>query len=612
MHDELNPKLPNRDVLNVGFNSPTDIFVIDSNVWTGPDFTRAYDLKTGKPTVTLSGKRGKVGMSHLRCYRNKASSNYMFTNRDGIEVIHKEKGWQVNNSWVRGTCQYGIMPANGYLYAPPDACRCHPKTKLQGLNVLSSRYPNSVNGKPVSAEGRLTAGHAYKKQESAAVTVGDWTMFRSDPRRSGAVTTDIPARVEAKWSAEVGGKLTQPVSAWGKLFVASIDAHTVYALDASGGKQLWNYSADGRINSAPTLFKGLVIFGSADGHVYAVDQESGQLAWRFHAAPEKHLISIHGQPESSWPVQGSVLLHDDELVFTAGRSSYLDGGLYFYRLDPVTGEMLDTSIICHLDPVTGKQKGAEVARSFDSAGTQADIMSSDGNTVYIKHMGFNKSGKAAKSTQDHLFCGTGLLGEEWFVRTFWVYGTETGAGYFRWANMNGRGKYAPPAGRILSFRDNIVFGYGRIKHESGWAGHRNEAYHLFSSNREVGPAIEAPEPPQTGKKKSSPRKVTNFTWSHQYPLIVRAMVLTNEKLVIAGVPDLFKKNEQRLMYDNPQESLEALKGNRGSYLCIVSSTDGKELSKTEISSSPVFDGMSAANGRLYLSLKDGSVVCLGE
>jgi len=61
-----------------GYNSPTDLFVIDSNVWTGPDFTRAYDLKTGAPTVTLPGRRAAVGMSHPRCYRNKASSNYIF------------------------------------------------------------------------------------------------------------------------------------------------------------------------------------------------------------------------------------------------------------------------------------------------------------------------------------------------------------------------------------------------------------------------------------------------------------------------------------------------------------------------------------------------------
>jgi outer membrane protein assembly factor BamB len=589
------------------YNSPVDLFVIDSEVWVGPRFTDAYDLKSGKVNRQFKENRDVVGMVHARCYRNKATSKYILTGRDGVEFIDTHKGWIGNNSWLRGTCQYGIMPANGLLYIPPDACACHPKTKLQGFNAVSSQLPESTTGKPIKADGRLLKGPAYGKTSGSAPSALDWPMYRSDPERSGLVKTDLSDNLKCTWTVELGGKLTQAVTAWGKVFVASTHAHTVYAIDAVTGKILWSHSAEGRVDSAPSLFRGLVIFGSADGYVYAVDHQSGKLAWRFCAAPEKRMISINGQLESSWPVHGSVLVHDDELVFTAGRSTYLDGGLYFYRLNPVTGEMLATSIISHIDPVTNKQTGFERKRSFDSEGTLSDIMSSDGKTIYVKHMGFDKNGKEVREKSPHLFTGTGFLGEEWFVRTFWIFGTQTGAGYFRWANMQSGNSEIAPAGRILSFNSKYVFGYGRTKHEGSWTGHRADDYHLFSSVK-VYPITPKKEGP-AGKRAKPVKAEKTFRWSRQYPLIVRSMVLANDKLIVAGVPDLRKKNAVCLLYDNPKESLEALEGKHGVYIWIVSAEDGKQMSQIKLDGVPVFDGMAVANNKVFVSLKNGKLVC---
>ena len=71
----------------------------------------------------------------------------------------------------------------------------------------------------------------------------------------------------------------------GKLFVSSVNAHTVYALEAGSGKQLWSFTAGGRVDSPPTIWQGRVLFGSADGHVYQLRAGDGALVWRFRAAP---------------------------------------------------------------------------------------------------------------------------------------------------------------------------------------------------------------------------------------------------------------------------------------------------------------------------------------
>ena len=42
------------------------------------------------------------------------------------------------NNWVRGICQYGIMPANGFVYLPSHNCSCYPEAKLFGMWTLKS------------------------------------------------------------------------------------------------------------------------------------------------------------------------------------------------------------------------------------------------------------------------------------------------------------------------------------------------------------------------------------------------------------------------------------------------------------------------------------------
>ena len=78
-----------------GYNSPVDVFVIDGTVWVGSDYKR-YELKTGMALEPLTWKVGNVAMAHHRCYRNKASENFIFTGRAGVEVVDLESGlgWQ--------------------------------------------------------------------------------------------------------------------------------------------------------------------------------------------------------------------------------------------------------------------------------------------------------------------------------------------------------------------------------------------------------------------------------------------------------------------------------------------------------------------------------------
>ncbi|MEA3225238.1 MAG: hypothetical protein U9Q07_04745 [Planctomycetota bacterium] len=45
-------------------------------------------------------------------------------------------------------------------------------------------------------------------------------------------------------------------------------------------------------------------------------------------------------------------------------------------------------------------------------------------------------------------------------------------------------------------------------------------------------------------------------------------------------------------------------------MSIMSASNGEKLSEQSLDSPPVWDGMAAANGRLYVSLENGSLLSL--
>ena len=596
-----------------GYNSPVDVFVIDGIVWAGTNFGTGRDLKTGEPKKQISTKAPRVGMPHHRCYRNKASKRFIFTGKSGIEVLSLEKGWLSNNSWIRGTCQYGIIPANGFLYAPPDACACFLTVKAPGFLAAAPQRAKTGH-MPFPDKPVLEKGEAYDDGNRKSSIVNrksvDWPMYRHDAARSGAASSAIPAAVKQGWSAKIDGKLTQPVVAGGKVFVASVDSHTVHALGAADGREIWRFTAGGRIDSSPTVYRGTVLFGSADGWIYSVTAADGKLVWRFRAAPKDKLVSAYGQLESVWPVHGAVLVQNDVLYATAGRSTYMDGGIVLYRIDPATGKQLSRTMLYHLDPETGKQLTTE--SGFNMEGTTSDVLCGDGERVYLKYFGFDRAGKRIKETQPHLFAIAGLLGEEWFVRSYWVVGKGMpAAGWGGWARAAG----AFPAGRILSFTDDVVYGYGRKTVAGGPTGHKADAYHLFGTARKAAAPKPQPQPkPPAGKRRRRPRgpKKAPPLWSHAESLSVRAMALCGDRLAVAGPVDLGKRTEKILAFKNEPEARAAFLGKKGVYLRIVNAADGKKTSECKLPAMPVFDGLSAAGGKIYVSLRNGSVVCFGK
>jgi len=96
------------------------------------------------------------------------------------------------------------------------------------------------------------------------------------------------------------------------------------------------------------------------------------------------------------------------------------------------------------------------------------------------------------------------------------------------------------------------------------------------------------------------------------------MVLADRTLFVAGPPDVVDEENiwGRTLEPAVQAKLkaqsDALDGAQGGLLWAVSAEDGTKLAQYRLESPPVFDGMIAANGRLYISTMNGRLICMGK
>ena len=125
----------------------------------------------------------------------------------------------------------------------------------------------------------------------------------------------------------------------------------------------------------------MAIFGCADGWVHAVRLSDGALVWKFFAAPADVKTVALNQVESLWPVHGSVLILDGVAYCSAGRSTWLDGGIWLWGLDPATGKILHKTHYASTHP--DYQKLTEV----DETTRQAELSRTDQNMTDYKTSG---------------------------------------------------------------------------------------------------------------------------------------------------------------------------------------------------------------------------------
>ena len=80
-------------------------------------------------------------------------------------------------------------------------------------------------------------------------------------------------------------------------------------------------------------------------------------------------------------------------------------------------------------------------------------------------------------------------------------------------------------------------------------------------------------------------------------------VVAGDTILAAGVP-------LQSTFTLPQLSA-SYAGERGGVLWTASAKDGTKIAEFQLPAQPVWDGLAAAHGQCFITLKDGTVMCLG-
>ena len=192
-----------------------------------------------------------------------------------------------------------------------------------------------------------------------------------------------------------------------------------------------------------------------------------------------------------------------------------------------------------------------------------------------------------------------------------VFALEPATGKIAWQKPVA--KLTSTAGLLISDGQSVSM----ISHKARFAlkpGGANPASHIYPEGTLYADKLN-PTYVLGGKiDRSGPRALVTVN--------LKAIVRAGDTLFVAGRPDAENAEDAQIQW---------VKGKRGApiqrmpdkhpsenfkpddcKLWAFSAGDGKKLSELAIPAEPVFDGLAAAGGRLYLSTKDGKLLCFGK
>ena len=504
------------------------------------------DARTGKEIKTIQ----PVQTGGACCGATRATDQYVLYARG--DFVNRKTFEASPVFGVRSACNIGRIPAYGLIYYGLHTCNCY--ISLRGVFALSGGS-NMPKGEALPA---LLKGEAAPAAGVPAAT-NDWTCYRASGTRGNSSGAELPAQLQKLWSVRLGkSPLPQATAAAGQVFAAVAEQHRIVALDPAGGKPRWSFPTEGRVSMAPTYYNGLCLVGDHAGWVYAIDAATGKLVWQLQAAPEQKYMCAFGQIESAWPVKSGVLIFQDKAYFVAGRCGTLDGGIYYYGVEPTTGEVLLKTNFLDNAVMVRTPKGADLLLSDGLA-----VSGWGGRLATVPN-----AGKPATPTpgvsQRTLKFGSTWQGPNTILD---MLATMNPAGsYMKSIPSDGRG-----SGETISFdKDRTITAWreldGRKAKEEGF-GH-----YLVACTQ--------------GDKKTP-------AWvNKEYGQQVKALLLAGERIYCAGVS----------AFHDPQEKPS---------LAILSAVDGKELQRFPLDCTPALDGLSALDGKVFLATVDGQILCFG-
>jgi hypothetical protein len=275
----------------------------------------------------------------------------------------------------------------------------------------------------------------------------------------------------------------------------------------------------------------------------------------------------------------------------------LSSGVYLYALDVQTGAVL-----------LAKNIAADLTSKGEVKNTVlTDILVGDEERLHMR--GYIVDTKTFDRTDEHdwvrigdmkkdattvpfLKSYYGFLDSSWYTDSYLVYGERPNAGHLL----------------ALDTAQTMLYGHqGYTKYTDQGSNFQvtakvnQKGYRIFARSADISQMRKNVSLKNIQSKGTKPG--AGETWSTNVPLRGLAMVAGKERLYMAGVPDKFGTDEDPWRY---------LEGRGGGVLAVFEKESGQQLFKLDLAAAPVWDGMAAAYGELFISCNDGTIQCFGK
>ena len=571
-----------RKLPTLGYSTPS-LIVTDTHLWLTTHTGGIGHRLDGGEAEPVQRTIDLEDLDLWGCNKVWMTENHLFCRLTAIDV---DQGKFRYTTAARSQCVEASVPAHGLVYNVSQSCGCY--SFLPANNAVhcldTTAWATPWKG------ARLHRGTASAAPAKAA-DPEDWPMFMRDNLRSNWSSTRLANEPQPRWTLELPaskapawiqtewqynevrtGPVTPVVLAEGVAVYALTDQHTVMAVNPDTGANLWRAHLDGAVDSPPTIHRGAVYVGTRSGTLYALNRDSGEVIWRFMAAPHPRAIAVHGQLESVWPLHGSINVYKDKLYFVAGRNAELDAGMFWYALNPVDGRVELQGRL--YDPEEVFEPGKSRERYERIMGNNSPLIMKEGMALTTR-AGFNPE------------TGELLTGGRDFVPSYY-YRREAGqqdyaipgmyglvnVGFSQHTRMGTMASYRAINGRTFAFRgDDVIAHMAHIKSARGGLGH---VMYRFRGTREAG------EDGQWGE----------VLWKQR----------------VHDGPRDGNYGMGLAVADNQVAFGSSVNGKPG--VLIRDLATGEQIGAIELESPITHLGITAAQGRLFLTTRDGRVLCL--
>jgi outer membrane protein assembly factor BamB len=173
--------------------------------------------------------------------------------------------------------------------------------------------------------------------EPVSFGLDNWPVFRGNAALTGQADGTLPQKLSLKWTFQAKDAVrSAPIIAQDKVFVSSMDKH-LYAIDLATGKQVWKFQADDELEAAPLYHDDSLYVGSANGAFYSVNAHTGQQQWVYEVGgkivgaaniaeyPKTHgCVVVFGSYDNNLY---ALEAETGELVFKHPAESYINGSI---------------------------------------------------------------------------------------------------------------------------------------------------------------------------------------------------------------------------------------------------------------------------------------------